>query len=229
MSSVTSMPLIDHEGHVFRRVKDMAAFWGLYPELLSARWRSGLSLEECLTRPCRKQKDPRGKEKGCYDHKGKYFPNQMERARWWHTDANIVRSRMRVGWSLEKALTTGNRYERLRENLVLQGVADHTGRLHVSKKEMAAFWGVRYPLYCTRRIQGMSLADALLTPDDRFAEINSTTDHEGRVFPTISAMCEFWKIAVNTYRTRVKYLGWSKERALTSQKDQRYARNRKKS
>ena len=62
-----------------------------------------------------------------------------------------------------------------------------------------------------------------------FEEINSTTDHEGRVFPTISAMCEFWKIAVNTYRARVKYLGWSKERALTSQKDQRYARNRKKS
>jgi hypothetical protein len=52
---------------------------------------------------------------------------------------------------------------------------------------------------------------------------------EGRVFPTISAMCEFWKIAVNTYRARVKYLGWSKERALTAQKDQRYARNRKKS
>ena len=229
MSRSSSMPLIDHEGHVFRRVKDMAAYWHIYPELLSARWRSGLSLEECLTRPCRKQQNPRGKEKGCYDHKGRYFCTQVERARWWHADAGIVRSRLRVGWSLEKALTTGNRYERLRENLVLQGVQDHTGRLHVSKREMCKFWGVRYPLYCTRRVQGMSLADALLTPDDRFAEINSTTDHEGRVFPTIRAMCEHWQVAISTYQARVRCLGWSKERALTAQKDMRYARNRKKS
>lgn len=228
MSSVTTMPLIDHEGHHFRRVKDMARFWGLYPELLSARWRSGLSLKECLTRPCRKQASPRGKEKGCYDHKGRYFQNQVERARWWHTDANLVRSRLRTGWGLEKALTTGNRYERLRENLILQGVADHTGRLHVSKREMAAFWGVRYSLYCTRRIQGMSLAEALLTPDDRFEEIDGTTDHTGRKFPTISAMCKFWRMPLNTYRHRVKWLGWDKERALTSPPDQRFNRHRQK-
>ena len=100
----------------------MAQYWGLYPELLSARYRSGLSLEECLTRPCRKQKDPRGKEKGCYDHLGKYFPNQMERARWWHTDANLVRARIRGGMSVERALTCPDRWTRLREKLIKQGI-----------------------------------------------------------------------------------------------------------
>lgn len=53
-------------------------------------------------------------------------------------------------------------------------------------------------------------------------------DHEGRVFPTISAMCKFWKIGLNTYRIRVKWLGWDKEKALTTPPDKRYARNRKK-
>lgn len=228
MSNVAKMPLIDHEGRQFRRVKDMAAYWGLYPELLSARWRSGLSMEECLTRPCRKQKNPRGKEKGCYDHQGRYFPNQMERARWWHTDANLVRTRLKSGWDLEKALMAGNKGEQLQETLILQGVFDHTGRLHVSKREMCKYWGVRYPLYCTRRIQGMSLAEALLTPDDWFQEINRTTDHEGRVFPTISAMCQAWNVPLNLYRCRVKWLGWSKERALTTPHDQKFNRHGKK-
>ena len=117
MSRTSSMPLIDHEGHVFRRVKDMARFWGLYPELLSARYRSGLSLEECLTRPCRKQQNPRGKEKGCYDHLGDYFSSQKARARKWRKDANLVRARIRGGMSLQKALTLPGRWERLREKL----------------------------------------------------------------------------------------------------------------
>lgn len=216
MSNIATMPLIDHEGNVFQRVKDMAAYWHIYPELLSARWRKGFSLKECLTRPCRKQKNPRGKGNGCYDHKGRYFPNQVERARWWHTDANLVRARLKSGWNLEKALTTGNKGEQLQEKLILQGVFDHTGRLHISKREMCKFWGVRYTLYCTRRLQGMSLADALLTPDDQFQETNRTTDHEGRIFPSITAMCEFWKIPLNTYRYRVRWLFWDKERALTT-------------
>lgn len=117
MSRTSSMPLRDHEGHVFRRVKDMAAYWGLYPELLSARYRSGLSLKECLTKPCRRQKNPRGREKGCYDHLGTYFSSQKERARKWHKDANLVRARIRGGMSLQKALTLPGRWERLREKM----------------------------------------------------------------------------------------------------------------
>ena len=230
MSSVTTMPLIDHEGHHFRRVKDMAAYWGLYPELLSARWRSGLSLEECLTRPCRKQKNPRGKEKGCYDHKGRYFPNQIERARWWHADANLVRSRLRIGWSIEKALTWPGKWERLREKLLRadhagrlyasgREVTDHTGRLHASKREMCAWWGIRYPLYCSRRLRGWSMEDALLTPPKESPGVRKadrSADHEGRVFPSMREMCEHWGISLNTYRYRVKWLEWSKERALTA-------------
>lgn len=132
MSRAASMPLIDHEGRRFSRVKDMAAYWHIYPELLSARYRSGLSLKECLTKPCRKQQNPRGKEKGCYDHLGDYFSSQKERARKWHKDANLVRARIRGGMSLQKALTLPGRWERLREKMNRRGIFSdiETGRNH---------------------------------------------------------------------------------------------------
>ena len=183
-----------------------------------------MSLKECLTRPCRKQASPRGKEKGCYDHLGKFFPNQAERARWWHADANLVRSRLRIGWSIEKALTWPGKWERLREKLLRadhsgREVTDHTGRLHASKREMCEYWGIRYPLYCSRRLRGWSMEDALLTPvkeSPGFRKADRSADHEGRVFPSMREMCEHWGISLNTYRYRVKWFGWSKEQALTT-------------
>ena len=122
MSRTASMPLIDHEGRRFSRVKDMAAYWHIYPELLSARYRSGLSIKDCLTRPCRVQKNTREKSKGCYDHLGRWFCSQVERGRWWHKDANLVRARIRGGMSLQKALTLPGRWERLREKMNRRGI-----------------------------------------------------------------------------------------------------------
>ena len=48
---------------------------------------------------------------------------------------------------------------------------------------------------------------------------NSTpcTDHTGRHFPSMRAMCEHWGPFYTTYKTRMKR-GWTQEEALTGQR-----------
>lgn len=49
---------------------------------------------------------------------------------------------------------------------------------------------------------------------------NSTpcTDHTGRHFPSVKAMCENWGLFYTTYKTRMKH-GWTQEEALTRQRE----------
>ena len=41
-------------------------------------------------------------------------------------------------------------------------------------------------------------------------------DHEGRNFPSITAMCRYWKIPLNIFYARVYRSGWTIQKALTS-------------
>lgn len=235
MSRTSSMPLIDHEGRHFSRVKDMAAFWGLYPELLSARYRSGLSIKDCLTRPCRSQKNTREKSKGCFDHLGKWFSSQVERGRWWHKDANLVRARIRGGMSVERALTCPDRWIRLREKLIRQGIfsdtkkerktvkehagissRDHLGNTFISLAAMCRFWKKDPRIVWYRLEAGWSIKDALTKPFTPANQRNRTwcRDHLGRAFISQKEMARAWGVSIHTFRGRVK-LGWSIEDALT--------------
>lgn len=46
-------------------------------------------------------------------------------------------------------------------------------------------------------------------------------DHLGNVFPTKKKMCEAWGIKPDTFYSRIKYKGWSLEKALTTKDDSR--------
>lgn len=59
----------------------------------------------------------------------------------------------------------------------------------------------------------------LLEPPERKPKGNNrkaSTDHTGRVHPTVKAMCEAWGVSPELVRYRISQLGWSLKNALAT-------------
>jgi len=76
---------------------------------------------------------------------------------------------------------------------------------------MCVYHGVTVYSYQTRLKQGYTLEQALL------CDVEFRTDHKGRVFDTIDAMCKHYNTVRETYYSRLQK-GYTKEQALTGEK-----------
>lgn len=144
-------PVQDHLGTWFPSVLAMARHWGIRYQALYHRYRiSGWSLERALTVPVRSAQDHT-----VQDHTGAKFPSVAEMVAHWGIKYATFRQRIRLHWSLEKALTIP----------APSGVQDHEGTWFPSVRAMVSRWGVNYKTYCSRRWRdGWSLEKALTTP-----------------------------------------------------------------
>lgn len=90
---------------------------------------------------------------------------------------------------------------------------DHLGNQFPTTTAMCEHWGVPRATYNSRLRKGWSVEEALTDtgPCKRFIPC---TDHTGRKFTNLNAMCRAWYITKNTYHYR-RNLGWTVEEALT--------------
>ena len=113
---------------------------------------------------------------------------------------NAFLSRLRYGWSIEKALTIP----------VENGVHDWAGNKFSSKKEMCKHYGISLHEF-NRRIQnGWDLKSALTTEQ----KDNHCEDHLGNKFNSIEEMCRNYNIDSSAFSGRIAR-GWSLKDALT--------------
>lgn len=97
----------DHLGNYFDTTKDMLEYWGIPRDAYNKRLNKGLSLEEALTLPL---VNIRGTRK-CKDHLGNEYGSKDAMAKVYGVKYHTFAKRLRLGWSLEEALT-GKRRER---------------------------------------------------------------------------------------------------------------------
>lgn len=91
---------------------------------------------------------------------------------------------------------------------------DHTGRTYRSMEEMCRTYGIGSSTYRYRIASGMDIETALTSPVRPLWNSKPATDHTGRDFKSISAMCAAWGIAPDLYCHRLKH-GMSVEQALS--------------
>ena len=100
---------------------------------------------------------------------------------------------------------------------------DHLGNMYSSITDMCRFYKITRSTYKNRIKLGWSLKDTLTIPMGGHrpnVKITSGTakhiiDHRGNMYDSITEMCNFYGIAINTYCSRIK-LGWSIEEILTT-------------
>ena len=96
------------------------------------------------------------------DHYGNCFRTKTMLCEFWGIPTSVFTSRVKMGWSIEKALTTEVK------NYSCKGVSeeavDHKGTRFESRKAMLDYWGIRESVFTGRMAHGWSLKDALETP-----------------------------------------------------------------
>lgn len=108
-----SKRVIDHKNNKFPSISKMCSYWGISKATYNERIKLGWSLKDAVTiKP--NEKEHIGNSKRIIDHEGNEFPSIKEMCKHWGITLSMYNSRVnKCGWSLEKALTTKHRNERL--------------------------------------------------------------------------------------------------------------------
>ena len=143
------------------------------------------------------------------DHLGKEYRSERAMLRAYGIGRTNYATRIRKGWSMEKALTTPSKYTGDTK------VKDHLGQEYKTKTEMCKAYGVNYATYLRRKKKGMSTEEALTKPVKKRSKAETVTDHLGKKYPSIRAMAKAYGISHTTYTQRLEN-GMSVKDALTT-------------
>ena len=94
----------DHLGNTFKSLAAMCRFWKKDPRIVWHRLEAGWSIKNALTKPFTPA-NQRNRKAGCRDHLGRAFISQKEMAKAWGVSISTFRGRVKLGWSIEDALT----------------------------------------------------------------------------------------------------------------------------
>ncbi len=96
---------------------------------------------------------------------------------------------------------------------------DHNGTEYPSRTAMCRAYGIQPGTFDDRVSKGWTLEQALTTPKGqsvtprRAKGCMPVTDHKGRQYPSVAAMCRDWGILSQTYLDR-RLRGWDMKQAL---------------
>ena len=97
----------DHLNNKFETARAMCAHYGVRFDVFYRRRKLGWSVEEALT-DSREHTIPMAIE--CQDHMGNVFKSYSSMCRRWKVDPSVFKDRIRLGWSVEEALTIPKNY-----------------------------------------------------------------------------------------------------------------------
>ena len=174
------------------------------------------------------------------DHKGIVYPSLLAMLRAYGLfDSTYRYRREKMGWSLEKALTTpadqeyaersrvhkqisrppvGVTTETITFDNLYEPVVDHKGKQFPNFSCMCAKYGLLPRTVTTRLNMGWELERALTTPvkqTKRRKIAREHTDHTGKSYKSQREMCAAWHINPEIYRHR-RNAGWNICKSLTA-------------
>lgn len=165
---------IDHLGNKFESQNAMCRHYGITKSLLTTRLKLGWTLKQILTNP-----DVINPKKKCKDHLGNEFDSITEMIQHYGVSEQTYRRRLRLGESLEFALTGNNQN--------FKRCFDHLGNEFQSVDDMCSYWNINKGTYYARLSSGKSLRETLSTInddtviDDRLTVLNKLEEPYYRV------------------------------------------------
>lgn len=180
----------DHLDNVYSSKTAMCKHYNIPVETFIQRIQRGWPLEKALTTST----EEHIMSKRCRDHNDKEFDNIKEMCKYWDIGVGTYYSRLKLGWSLEKILTT---HDKASKPIVCY---DHTNRRFKSLNEMCKHWEVPTSVYKRRIASGMSVEQALTTPVYRGV---ACTDGFGNEYSNIKEMCITYNLHTPSFYKRV--------------------------
>ena len=146
----------DHQGCSFTDIKAMCAHYGINRITYAKRRKMGWSLKDALTIPCNSI---------VYDHVGKGYDSLKDMCKAYKIPyATYINRVSRLGWDIEKALTT--QIGECRPDRI--PCIDHYGNEFSSIIEMCKKYNVSYNRYSRRIGIGWSIEEALTIPRNMY-------------------------------------------------------------
>lgn len=138
----------------------------------------------------------------CTDHLGQEFPSLAAMLRHWDVpDISYRYRRNKLGWDLEKTLTTKTMNS---DDAGCHECTDHLGQTFKSKRAMCDHWRIPRHIYFRRISEGWSVEDALTKPLKYNGKRKMIKDHLGNEFINVDEMCEFWKTTKQQYIINIR-------------------------
>lgn len=131
------------------------------------------------------------------DHLGQDFESIQAMCNHYGIHRSCYESRLRKGWSKEKALTTNSR-------LFSKMKVTYKGVTYNSIDDLCELHNISKALVKQRLTKGWTLERALT--NDYKKRITTVSDHKGNVFPTVQAMCDHYGIGHSTYYRNIKLM-----------------------
>lgn len=151
------MDNILYEGKWYRSLMELCHKLKKSYNTVLYRLDKGMSLNQAIESPVISKHV--GSDFETTDHLGNVYPSKRKMAAAYGKRYQTVARRLKMGWSLEDALTKDNTPLELR-HCSLPSV-DHTGRVFESPKEMCEFYNIPARVVSQRLSVGWSLEDAL--------------------------------------------------------------------
>lgn len=203
------MPYTDHLGNTFSSLPAMAEHWNIPKSTLYNRLNKGMTTEQALTYTTA---DMKQQNTECKDHLGNTYASKTAMCEAYNISHTVFFARVRLGWSLEQALTTPVNNQPTNS----KSIKDHTGKEFKSVSAMCKHWGIKQNTYNARIKQGWSVEKTLTTATKSIKIVKKQSiDHLGNKYPSMTAMCNAYNITHYTFASRLN-LGWTLEQALTT-------------
>lgn len=138
---------IDHLGNKFKSQAEMCKHYNISENSFYDRINSGWTLKDTLT-----TKSQKGQSYICSDHLGNTFGSEKEMCDAYKTTIKMFRARLKLGWTVEDALTKPKASER---------IEDTFGNRFESIKKLAMYYGIRYDTLRNRLEKGLKIGEAL--------------------------------------------------------------------
>ena len=195
----------DHLGNQFPSINTMCKKYNITPSAYRARIKRGWSQEEALIK-----KVTTRKKVPVYDHMGNIFPSLKALCQHYGINKTTLRERLKA-MPLSDALILPINSKKTPSKYRCK---DHTGREYVSMTSMCKVYGTPLSTFLDRIHKGWTMERSLTQPPIDTSQV--ITDHYGYRHKSITSMCQKYGIAPRTFSFRVKKLGWSVEKALTT-------------
>ena len=186
----------DHLGNTYTTVGEMCDHYGIPRQVYFGRLRNckDWTLKKILTEPV--SRVPRN-VKHVTDHKGIEYQSISEMCRTYGIRNQTYRERIKLGFTVEQALTTPVNSQVSFKNIICQ---DHLGNTYRSLNEMCRHYNVTRYQYQSRIKLGWSVEKALTTP--YIINNKECIDYKNQALPTLRDMAQFYGIP--TYRLQGK-------------------------
>lgn len=182
----------DHLGNEFESLTAMCKHYGLSTCAYKNRLAKGWSLQQALETPNAKFL-PESKRT---DHLGNVYETAKAMVSHYGLTLDTYNRRIKIGWSIEKALTTPIDTTKHGKPEV-----DHTGREFPMLKDMCEYWGVTVSAYLRRIATGSTKEEALTKQQKNH---RTFIDFAGNEFGSEEAMCKHYHISHSKYLHRIR-------------------------